>query len=133
VIGAARKQAAQLALGPGPVEAAPDDRVEAGVQVPLPGVVAGARPRVAVGHAVPVPLYPVAAEGLLGDPKGLGADGWVPGGTLDCALWPPRSTNRCCGPGSSRCSRGCRAWLCSTPTRTSAPTIPMGHASRASS
>src|SRR3954451_22136154 len=50
------EQAAELALGPVLVKAPPDDRVKAGVPVPLPGEVTRARTRVAVGDAVPLAL-----------------------------------------------------------------------------
>ena len=62
------KQAAELPLGALAVEAPPDDRVKAGVPVPLPRVVARTGARVGEGNAVPLALDPALAQGLLGDP-----------------------------------------------------------------
>src|SRR5262249_41304231 len=67
VLRAAFDQAAELPLGAAPVEAPPDDRVEARVPVPLPRVVAGAGPRAAIRHPVPLPLDPVPAQRFRGD------------------------------------------------------------------
>src|SRR4051812_22280454 len=68
------KQAAELALGAVLVEAPPDDRVKAGVPVPLPWVVTRARTRVAVGDAVPLALDPARAQRLLGESHDAVAD-----------------------------------------------------------
>src|SRR5262249_6147456 len=67
VVPAAVEEAPQLALAAGRIEPPPDDRVEARVPIPLPGVVPRAWPRVAVVDAIALALDPVAAERLLGD------------------------------------------------------------------
>ena len=58
-----------LELGPGAVgvEAAPDDRREAGVPVPLPGVPGRARPGVGKVRLTAIALEPAAAQDPLGD------------------------------------------------------------------
>ena len=58
------QQRLELGSGPRRLEAPPDDRREAGVPVPLPGVAAGAGLRVGEAAAVAGALRPVAAQGL---------------------------------------------------------------------
>src|SRR3954447_5793404 len=71
IVGTTVQQAAKLALGARAVEAAPDDRVEARVPVPLPWVVPGAGPRIAEANPIPVALDPVALQRLLGNAEDL--------------------------------------------------------------
>ena len=61
-----RKQALELGPGPVGVEAAPDDRRETGVPVPLPGVAAGARLGVGEADPLALALLPVLAQDALG-------------------------------------------------------------------
>src|SRR4029077_2402383 len=74
VVGAAGKQAAELAFGAGAVEAPPDDRVKAGVPIPLPRVVERARSRVPEVASAALAINPVAAQRLLDDSEDSIAD-----------------------------------------------------------